>query len=315
MTPLRAERALCGALLFVALLFGGPPAAAAGADVPECRALQEQDVPYDGPEAFSRGLLWRVDKAGASPSYLFGTIHVAWRRVAEQVARAGEALAASELFMPEALPEPGQVKQLRQSMFFSDGRRLNEVVAPAIYRAAARILSAYHFDESQIALMQPWAAYLVMNYPAELGAIVDMRLLELAKRQGIRTQGLETLEQQSRIFRDLPMADQAQLLADSACHYETLTGGFERMIALYQAEDLAGMSAFAERYRFADNALYEALTTELLARRNAGMLDEMLPALEQGAAFIAVGALHLPGEQGILAALRARRFNLTRVDH
>lgn len=312
MTLFPPERALRGGILLAGLLLSGT-LAALDPSAPECRPLQEQTVTYQGPEAFGRGLLWQLSKADTPPSYLFGTIHVAYRRVAEQLARVDKALATSRLLMLETLPEPEQVAQLQRAMFFSDGQQLSELVTPAIYRATTQILSAYHFNESLVALMQPWAAHLVMNYPAEFGAIVDTRLLELAHRQGIQTLPLETLTQQSALFRELALAEQAQLLTDSVCHYETLVTGFEQMIALYQTEDLAGMSAFAERYRYADNDLYETLTTKILTQRNARMIEKMLPQLEQGGVFVAVGALHLPGEQGLLTALAGRGFDVTRL--
>jgi uncharacterized protein YbaP (TraB family) len=85
------------------------------------------------------------------------------------------------------------------------------------------------------------------------------------------------------------------------------------MISLYADGDLAGLSSYGQRYSFDDNTLYETLTDRLLTRRNRLMTERMQAALEAGSAFIAVGALHLPGEEGILALLERRSFEITRV--
>ena len=51
----------------------------------------------------------------------------------------------------------------------------------------------------------------------------------------------------------------------------------------------------------------------LLDERNARMVERMAPRLTEGDAFIAVGALHLPGERGILNLLAERGYRIFRV--
>jgi uncharacterized protein YbaP (TraB family) len=51
----------------------------------------------------------------------------------------------------------------------------------------------------------------------------------------------------------------------------------------------------------------------LLYDRNARMLERMQLQLKTGAAFIAVGALHLYGEKGLLNLLERDGYRLTRV--
>jgi uncharacterized protein YbaP (TraB family) len=51
----------------------------------------------------------------------------------------------------------------------------------------------------------------------------------------------------------------------------------------------------------------------LVIDRNRRMVDRMGELLQQGNAFVAVGALHLPGEQGILQLLADRGYRVTRV--
>ncbi len=63
-----------------------------------------------------------------------------------------------------------------------------------------------------------------------------------------------------------------------------------------------------------DPALTETFTARLLDARNVRMAERMQPQLAEGGAFIAVGALHLPGESGILKLLlEDRGYQLTRL--
>ncbi|HEY7840695.1 MAG TPA: TraB/GumN family protein [Gammaproteobacteria bacterium] len=55
------------------------------------------------------------------------------------------------------------------------------------------------------------------------------------------------------------------------------------------------------------------MTDRLLTGRNRIMVERMLPLVESGDAFVAVGAMHLPGADGILALLRERGFTIERV--
>jgi hypothetical protein len=43
------------------------------------------------------------------------------------------------------------------------------------------------------------------------------------------------------------------------------------------------------------------------------MLQRMQPRLEEGQAFIAVGALHLPGNKGLIQLLRQQGYNVSAV--
>jgi uncharacterized protein YbaP (TraB family) len=45
---------------------------------------------------------------------------------------------------------------------------------------------------------------------------------------------------------------------------------------------------------------YAGFQDSLITKRNGVMFERSLPLLEKGAAFIAVGALHLPGESGLI---------------
>jgi uncharacterized protein YbaP (TraB family) len=52
----------------------------------------------------------------------------------------------------------------------------------------------------------------------------------------------------------------------------------------------------------------------LLSDRNVRMRDAAEPLLQDGSAFIAVGALHLVGPTGLVALLRERGYTVTAVE-
>ncbi len=280
---------------------------------PECRPLQLREVAYSGPQEFGQGLLWRLSKSGSPPSHVFGTIHVAERHVSAQLAQVKEVLAGSEVLVMEAVFDADGIELLRKMMLFEGDTQLGAVIPADLYTRTLEILNAYHITEQQLSRMKPWAAYLTMSYPADLGIILDQRLLQLAEAAGIDAEGLESLEEQGQLFNNFSLAEQVRLLTDAVCHRQLMESDFAQMIALYTAGDLAGLSAYGQRYAFADNTLYETLTEKLLTRRNRLMVERMQTALATGNAFIAVGALHLPGAEGVLALLQQHGFVITPV--
>ena len=77
-------------------------------------------------QKFSEGLLWKVEKEGVAPSYVFGTIHVADEAVVTLDDKVVAALTEATTFIMEIVPEPTELRAMARSMYFSDGQRLNE---------------------------------------------------------------------------------------------------------------------------------------------------------------------------------------------
>lgn len=305
------NRALFRLAVLLALLVCGNAQAEPAAG--ECRPFRVVDGDYAGPPRFDRGLLWKLSHNGGASSFLFGTIHVADERIVSLPDPVAEALDRSEVFVMEVLPDSTQILLMTERMFFGDDRRLDGLLSKSMYERTVDILSAYNLPEEAIAMMKPWAAYLTMSYPPDMRTVLDLQLLEKAQERGARIHGLESLEEQGSVFNDLELHDQVQLLTDAVCHYDTATDDFERMKDLYLDRDLRGLYEYGQRYAFEDNRLYERLTERLLTRRNGMMAERMIPYLRDGAAFVAIGAMHLPGRDGVLRTLEHEGFEVERV--
>lgn len=279
----------------------------------DCRPLQLDKDQQIEPGQYTKGLLWKVSKKDLAPSYVFGTIHVSDESILSLPEQVSASLQESERFVMEALPEPDELVALAQTMFFTDGQTLHSMVSQAIYDRTVQILGAYQMPPNAVSIMKPWAAFLTMSYPAEPGLVLDLVLLEQAKKNGASVYGLESLGEQGEIFEQMSLQHQLVLLKDTVCHYETVMDDIDKMKSLYLQRDLVGLFQYAQGYGFADNSAYEALMARLLTERNYTMTERMQPMLRKGKAFIAVGAMHLAGEEGILSLLAKEGYEVTSV--
>ena len=89
---------------------------------------------------------------------------------------------------------------------------------------------------------------------------------------------------------------------------------FETMKAAYLAGDLDRLHAMAEAQTAgADPALMALFEDRLIDARNRRMVERLAPHLARGGTFVAVGALHLSGEAGILNLLAKDGWQVRRV--
>ncbi|MEX2352557.1 MAG: TraB/GumN family protein [Gammaproteobacteria bacterium] len=299
--------------LLLSLLFGVINIAGLQADTLECRSYQEIDSVYDGPEKFGRGLLWEVSREGLEPSYLFGTMHVDDEDILDLPDVVLSRLAESRHFVMETVPSFDDAMKFSMEMFFTNGNRLDGLVPEEIFDRTVDILQGYNMTRDIVTIMKPWAAYVIMSYPANTGEVLDFRLLELARRNGAEISGLESLEEQIDIFSDMSLDDQARILADVVCHYDRVEKDLKIMKSFYLDRDLAGLYVYSQRYSFEDNSVYDDVSGRLIYDRNRLMTERMVDIIDEGGAFIAVGAMHLPGDDGILNLLENKNYTIKHI--
>jgi uncharacterized protein len=258
----------------------------------------------------SQGLLWKISKGNRETSYLFGTIHVSDTEITTLPDVVDKALHESDQFVMEAIPDIEQMLLLSQMMFFSDGQRLSEYIDDPVYEKTKEILSAYHLGPDAVSIMKPWAAFLMMNYPPDQGQPLDLVLLSLAQQNGAAVAGLESLKEQGEIFNQLSLDEQVKLLTDTVCHYDIVEEDFTAMKSFYLKRDLGGLYNYAQRYSMNNEPVYKKLMQKLIIDRNNAMVERMQPMLEKGKSFIAIGAMHLTGEKGVLALLEKQGYRV-----
>ncbi|MDL2339008.1 MAG: TraB/GumN family protein [Pseudomonadota bacterium] len=276
---------------------------------------------------FDRGLLWRIDrphsvdatKPQPSPSHLYGTVHVDDSRATDFNPAVRGALTRSRVFLPELLPDAASAQAFSLATHLAPTQTLSSLTgADDFERIAERLSTHYGVPHALTAQLKPWAAYVYLSQPARpMGEIVDAALIRLAQQQGLAIRPLETVAQQIAAMDAVPVASQVALLVALARNHDDAMAEIDRLVELYLAQDLAGMRRLEESAVRDDPTLRGPMAEfieQILDRRNERMLDTLLPQLDTGGAFAAIGALHLTGDQGLLARLVRLGWRVQRVD-
>lgn len=277
----------------------------------DCRILDQEPVIPSTIEHPDNALLWKISKASLPPNYIFGTIHISDPEVLELTEEISDIFSQTDTFVMEALPE--QPLELSQMFYTDDGTRLTDHLDDELFNRVAAILLDFHLPVDLINEMKPWAAFLTMGYPTDNPMPLDLKLLNMALIQGSATIGLETVHEQSMTLNGMTLADQLSLLLDTVCNYDDFHEDIAEIKQLYLAKDLHGMLHAVLSHPYADEPVYKKFNDNMLHKRNKLMVQRMQAVLNQGNAFIAIGALHLPGDTGVIASLRKKGYQISKI--
>jgi len=264
--------------------------------------------------------LWRIQHPDSQnstrSSYIFGTIHIDDKQVMALTDSVFQRLVVADRLMLELeLNENGSVDVLRK-MLFTDGRNLTQVVGEETFIEVSEALqnTGNHLPDEILTVLKPWAAMLLLIKPDNnSGTFLDKRLADLARSSGIRVEGLETVNEQLSVFDDIAIEDQVSLLQSAMSSLADKEFAYQQLLDAYLEGDMEKIVKIADSQQPEDHRLATLINDKLIIERNHRMFERMQEQLRAGNTFIAVGALHLPGEQGLLNKLRQAGFRVMRI--
>lgn len=214
-------------------------------------------------------------------------------------------------------------------VFLTDGPTLPETLAPATWDRLKDALRARSIPPFLGAKMRPAYLSMLLSLPpcALISATepqngLDRRIIARSRAQGIPLRALEPFSVVFDIFSDMTLADQVAMLdlslaleAQSEDVFATLTDAYfaedGRMIwefSRLQALTLPGLDAA----QVADD--FALMEDRMMSARNRAWIPVIEAALADGPALAAFGALHLSGEDGVLALLEQAGFTVERLE-
>jgi uncharacterized protein YbaP (TraB family) len=264
----------------------------------------------------SSGLLWEISAPGMSPSFVFGTIHSEDPEVLRLATPVRKAFDAAQQVVVEALMDADAMAYSSSAMLLMDGRLLADIIGQSLFKKVSSAIQSRGIPEVVLEHMKPWAAAVTLSMPASgTGEVLDMALYRQALEAGKQVYGLETIQEQLQIFDALSEKDQVSLLQDTIENFALIDAMHAELLAAWKQRDLDRLLAInAEAMEEdGDRQLADDIQQRLIIERNRRMAERMQPHLKAGGAFVAIGALHLPGEEGVLNLLQRQGYTVRAV--
>ncbi|MFE8035311.1 TraB/GumN family protein [Thiohalocapsa marina] len=266
-------------------------------------------------DGFDQGLLYRLQPPGGAPSWLFGTIHSDDPRVLDVPEAVLDALAGARTLVLEVVPDAEAAARSMAAMRYEGVQTLEDALPPDLYADTLAALAARGLPASVGRQFWPWGVVLLLSLPeSDSGEILDLHLYRRAQAAEQPVSALERVDEQMQVFAQLAPEQQVTLLRETLASLEQMPAIFDALVAAYLARDLAALADIGKRQmQHGDPAVAAYLQTQLLDVRNRRMAERIMPLLQRGGAFIAVGALHMTGSGGLLQRLQAAGVAVERI--
>ena len=263
-------------------------------------------------EGADEAIFWSIQKNDEPAGYLLGTIHSEDPRVLDFSEDFLGKLKDNKVFAMELVPNLPTLARLTEYMHYPPGTTLESVIGIERFKALESALSTHKVPAEFISRMKPWAAMMTLSTPPpKTGFFMDLSLSLRASGNGLEVVGLETLEQQLSFLEEMPMAMQLSLLDQAIAEYAQVDEAHDEMVNTYLENNLVNLQTLSdEQLKSVGKTASDYFLESGIYARNLRMAESLLPHLENSKVFIAVGALHLPGKEGLLNLLRQNGFEL-----
>jgi uncharacterized protein len=265
-----------------------------------------------------KSLLWKVYGNGASDtSYLYGTIHMIEKkdfRITPQIKRTFKR--ANTLVMEVNLEMDDQTKkEIAKQIMFPNRKTIKDYLSPSDYQ----YFHSYMIDTLKIMPLK--VTIYEMMTPFFLQAIIlkeqmnkvvsyEEKYAKMAKKK--EKLFVETIQEQLNVVAGDSLDVQAQkLIKDMRAGKMNATSEFKKMTDLYVQQDLQGL------YNYIVQSMIESeenplkskdMLNKMLVNRNKNWIPKLENWMKTKSLFIAVGAGHLAGDEGIINLLRKKGY-------
>ena len=257
-------------------------------------------------------LLWEVSGNGlAHPSYLFGTFHLMCKDDIHLSKQLKTALAQSDtVYMEMDMDDPSTMLGGLLFMNMKDGKTLEQLYTPAEYKKVkAFFTDSLHTPISFLQSMKPMLLEALLYpklMPCKSVSGVEEELMKIAKQEKKEIKGLETMEFQASVFDSIPYAEQAKELLnaiDSLSSYKTM---FDTMMNVYKSQRIDEIETLFNKSEFGMKDHQDILLND----RNKNWVKQLKVITKTTNVFVAVGAGHLVGKEGLISLLRKEGYTV-----
>lgn len=265
--------------------------------------------------------MWKVS-SDKHYFYLGGTIHVLSNSDHPLPPEFNQAYRDADTLVLEtdlaALQSPSFMLKMMQAMSLPAGQQLQQVLDQTTYTALSDFFDSRGMNIATFASISPSGISLMLatmefqRLGMSLQAGVDITFHNMAKADNKKQVALETADEQIAFLTNLGKGNENETVLYTLRDLEKLPSIITELKAVWRAGDLQAMqsNSLAELQK----EFPEVYRSLVLNRNNAWMkkLEPLLKSPEKEV--ILVGALHLAGENGLIAQFRKRGYTVTQLD-
>jgi uncharacterized protein YbaP (TraB family) len=268
-------------------------------------------------------LLWKITGNGLKKtSYLFGTHHMIPINFLDSVPGLYKAFNSCNQVVGEmVMNNVDAMAKIQQAAIMPGHIRMKDLLGEDEYVLVDNELkSVLKFGLKELSIMNP--ALIVIMYQMELykkqtghteNKQSDSYFQLVAAEKGNKVVGLESIDQQIEIlFGNTSYQRQADILVQSIVHKDSMMIEMMHMYKLYKAgkmDELVKQSQKRDKLTDMTDAEYAKLVED----RNVAWTRKLPALMNETPSFIAVGALHLGGENGLVKLLQKAGYKVKEV--
>jgi uncharacterized protein YbaP (TraB family) len=262
--------------------------------------------------AQQNSLLWEISGKGINkPSYLFGTMHLRDSRLFCFPDSAQQKLESCNVLALEVVVDFKDKKELMNAILIKDeSQYLSQILSEQDYKKVKKavkencdVLTFFMMDKVRPLMLA--ASIMEGQMKNDVKYPMDIQFQFDAQKQGKRLYSLESAASQIAVLDKIPLDIQKQELLSAVDNMKQNKVLLDSMIQMYLRQDLTGLQQTSDGMTAEFDSLWQ---TELLDKRNVIMVNGIHTLLPNGNAFVAIGAAHLGGENGIIELLRKEGY-------
>ena len=264
-------------------------------------------------------LLWKITGNGLkNPSYLFGTHHLIPIQFLDSVPGLYPAFNSAKMVVSEVvLNNLDATPAIRKAALLPDTITIQGLLNQAEYEFVNQELTnTLRMSLDNLNKMHP--SLISKLYELELykkyehfdeNTQSDTYFQLVAAKKGIPIAGLETVEQQVKLLFPENIKKETQLLVASIRNKEMLIQEMREMNRLYREGNLDALEVLANQSNKQWNVSEEE-NKKLIDDRNINWVKQLPDLIKNNSCFVAVGALHLPGNKGLIKLLKNEGYKV-----
>ena len=268
---------------------------------------------------FAGSAVWKIEK-GNSKIYIGGTVHVLSKKDYPLPKPYEKAYKDSGVLVFETnlneMKTPAFQQKMLSHVVYGEGQSLKTTLNPETLALLETHLASRGLPMSQLEKLKPGmlaATLTVMELQRHglAGTGVDEFFNNKAMNDQKQVLGLETVDQQLKFIASMGLGQENELIRYTLRDLDDLPTVMNALKSVWRSGDMATMN---KEYILPFKKDFPKIHHQLISERNHNWIPAIKKMFEtKETEFILVGALHLPGSDGILSILESLGYKVERI--